>query len=317
MSRPVAVTHAPEGAGNAIRMLAIAKELRERDVDVTMAGGGPGSMFVRMNGFEEFEPADIDFIHRREEDGLLAAVPSAAVSVVCRFRDLYGWIGREDPAYLVTDDPLAMVAAWLCGVNFSRVEHSRPSYFDGWLERWLHRLGNWLSLRLGDVFYLTTLWKDDIDVPGVMPVDPLVVEPDGEQEVGSFDVLIVPGTYSTGFDAIAEELREAGLSVCMVGGEGWEAVPAMLPYMEEADAVLCTGFSSIAEAAVAGTYCVVFPFIDCQKGVAAAIEEYDVAGIDVVRSVEDAVSCLKDPGPAPSYVNGAPDVAGDIIDRLE
>lgn len=316
MPSKIAVTHAPEGAGNAIRMLAVAKELRERGHEVKMAGGGPGKMFVEMNGFEEFEPEDINFIEEREKGSTIRGMAETVPAFLKRFIDFYKWIKKEQPDILVTDDPLAMIAARVQGIRFVRIEHATSDMIEKNLEKNAHRIANYLSIKMGEEFYHTCLWPDEEPEADLKRVNPLVVEPSEEEETGSFDVLVVPGTYSEGFDEIIEELKEEGLNVKVVGGDSWEAVPAMLPFMDEADAVLCTGFSSISESVVAGTKCVVYPFIDAQKGVAREIEERNIEGIDIVRSNRDAVEALTEDLESPDFQNGATEVADDIEEIL-
>lgn len=317
MASKIAVTHAPEGAGNAIRMLAVAKKLREKEHEVVMAGGGPGKMFVEMNGFDEYVPEVIDFISERENGSTARAVIDETPVFLKRFMDFYSWTSEQQPDIMVTDDPLAMLAAKMQGIEFVRIEHSRAGMMSRGLERYSHKIANYLSIKLGEKFYQTCLWPEEEAEKDIHRVNPLVVEPDEKEETGSFDILVVPGTYSEGFDEITEELRDEGLEVKVVGGEGWEAVPAMLPFMEEADAVLCTGFSSLSEAAVAGTRCVLYPFIDAQEGVAREIEKRDIEGVKVVRSQSKALEELLKDGPDPEYPNGADEIAEDIENIIQ
>ena len=62
MPPTVAVTHYPEGAGHATRMAAIAEAIEANGGTVRMAGGGAGTEFVALNGYDEFEPTTVDYI---------------------------------------------------------------------------------------------------------------------------------------------------------------------------------------------------------------------------------------------------------------
>jgi hypothetical protein len=309
----VAVTHAPEGAGNAIRMMAIASEL-EDEYDVVMAGGGPGTFFLEMNGFDEFEPASIDFIDDSNSHNQVVALFLNLFNFFQRFTDFFSWIRKEDPDLMVTDDPLAAVAAKINRIDFFRVDHAKASFFDSKMQYVGFKIFNYYSINFGEGFFYTCLWPDSESVPDkVHSVGPIVFTLDQEFEVDQFDKLVIPGTYSEGFEELAKSLRE-DYEVKLVGGENWETVPAMLPIASEADSVLCTGFSSIAEAAVAGTTCVVYPFIDCQKGVADKIEEHDIKGIEVVHSLDEAKKKMREAEEKPEVGNGVREIA-KVIDR--
>ncbi len=316
MPEKIAVAHAPEGAGNAIRMLAIASELKKNGKEVVMAGGGPGSLFVELNGFEEFEPATVDFIDEREAGGLKDAILKNGPQSVRRFQEFSGWLEKEKPAAVVTDDPFAAFASKSQGTHFFRVDHSKAEFYDSQFERNLHRLFNWFSIEFGEEFFFTCVSPDTGEQEGVKKVNPLVLEPENPEKVEEFDVLLVPGTYSKGFDRLAENLRQRGFRVKMVGDDDWKPVPAMLPYYQEADVVVCTGFSSVSEAVVAGTPCVLYPFIDCQNGVARSIEREESKGIAVVNSIDEALEKVEDPPEAMELENGAPEVAAYIADWL-
>ncbi|WP_234953615.1 hypothetical protein [Halosegnis longus] len=66
----VAVVHYPEGAGHATRMLAIANALEERGADVSFGGGGAGTEFVSLNGYDAVEPTTVDFIDTFQDGSL-------------------------------------------------------------------------------------------------------------------------------------------------------------------------------------------------------------------------------------------------------
>ncbi|MFB6137362.1 MAG: glycosyltransferase [Halobacteriaceae archaeon] len=316
----VALAHAPEGAGNATRTIAVAAELRQRGYDVELAGGGPGTLFAELNGFDPYEPAGVDFIDQRA-DSVVRALADTVPRAARRYADFSSWLRVVEPAVLLADDPFAVAAAERHGVPFVRLDHSTVADFDALAERVGFTLFNGYSLRRADAFCLTTLLPpEQTGRPDLHHVGPVVHVPDpadphtpDADPVEPFDVLVVPGTYSTGFEDLADDLAADGYDVRLVGGPDWEAVPAMYPVAAAADVVLCTGFSSIAEATVAGTHCVVMPFIDCQRGVADRIEAAGVRGVTVARSLERAGAAVRDPGPAPVVESGT----GEVADVLE
>ncbi|WP_424017164.1 hypothetical protein ACOZ4N_14955 [Halorientalis pallida] len=315
----VALAHAPEGAGNATRMLAVAAELDAAGVDVALAGGGPGTDFLRTNGFTVFEPTSVEFIGPRRNGAVLRALAGAVSPAVRRLRDFHAWLGECDPAVLLADDPFAVAAARARGVPFFRLDHSTVACYDALVERAAFRLFNGYSLRTGEGFFHTRLW--DASLPpraaNLRPVDPLAYQPDDPEPVEPFDVLVVPSTFSTGSARVADRLRAAGHDVVLVGGPGWETVPAMTPYAAAADLVVCAGFSAIAEAAVAGTPAVVRPFIDCQRGIAERIDRYGVRGVATAHSTDEVLAHVADPPPDPEFDNGAEQVAADLLDWLD
>ena len=91
----------------------------------------------------------------------------------------------------------------------------------------------------------------------------------------------------------------------------------MTPYTEKADVVICTGFSSIADTVVAGTKCIVFPFLPFQKAIANEIDERNLQGLygayipDEV--VETALECVEEEGNNPEYENGAEEFVDEVM----
>ncbi|MFW6384655.1 MAG: glycosyltransferase [Halodesulfurarchaeum sp.] len=316
MQRPIALAHGSEGGGNANRMLAVAEKLRTRDVPVLVAGGGPGATFLERNGFDEFEPTTIDFISQRGEEGkdLVGTLVQVAPRAAKRFREFREWLDAVEPAVLLTDDPFATIAATILDVPFFRIDHSSVSCYDRPFERLAFTIFNGYSLRCGEAFFYISVFDDPYpDRPAVVPVGPVAHVPPEPEAVEPFDVLIAPSTYSIGFDSIAEQLSEEGLSVTLVGGPDWETVDSLYPYAEAADVMLCSGFSSLAHAAVAGTPVINYPFIDCQCGIADRIEREGVRGIRVVRSADRAVEAVLDQPDPPEVENGAIEVAERLV----
>ncbi len=317
MPEKIAIIYWVEGAGHAARAIPVANELRDRGHDVLMAGNGPGQRFVELNGFESPELAEINFSDNiRDPDVgkiefLREFFTGDIPSLFRRYRQIKQLLNQEEPDKLVTDDLFAALAAIRSDTELYRIDHVMPEYFTG-ITRLSSKVYNYLSLVFGEKIFITSLWDID-ERDGYIGVGPLAQE--GEGEVEEFDVLLIPGSWSDCFDELKEKLEDKGLDVRMVGDDDWETKPAMTPYTGAADCVICTGYSSIADSVVAGTPCVVYPFMPIQKSIAAAIDEHEPEGVKTVDSVEGAVEAARefvDSGIRVDYENGAPEFA----DRL-
>lgn len=311
----VAVTHWSEGAGHASRMLAIAYKLRDEDTDVLMAGGGPGAMFVNMNGFNEFEASTTGWTDKQQQSIIPASIGSLP-GALKRFWEMYRWLKKEDPDIVVTDDPFTVITGAITGQTVFTFEHSYPKMFDLWTDKAISFGYHKFAKTVSEEFFWTSLWESgEGDPDNVHRIDPVSHVADNSVD-DSFDILIIPGTYSTGFERIKEQLEEKEFDVKMVGDQDWEPVKSMAPYAEEADLVICTGFSSIADAMVAGTPALVYPFISCQRGLAKLIEEKDVEGIQIVHSVDEAVKAAEEPPKQPEFDNGADEVVEQLKEYM-
>lgn len=315
MDGPIALAHGPEGAGNATRVMAVAEELRRAGVEVALAGGGSAAQYVELNGFEEFAPTGLDFIRMREVEGtsLLAALRHAAPRMRRRARQFGQWLSGIDPDVLLTDDPAAAVPATIRNIPWYRLDHSSVRCYSDWFARVVYRGFNRASLRLAETFFYTTVFSDPYPgEPNLRAVGPIAHEPQTTESVESFDVLLVPSTYAAGYGELADRLRAEGYSVRLVGGPDWEPVPAILPYFEAAQIAVTSGFSATSEALVAGTPCINWPFLDCQRGIAREIDEQGIDGIQVGHSLESVLEAVADPPATPDFENGAPVVAEQL-----
>lgn len=365
MDRTVAVAYYPEGAGHATRMLAVAKALEARGVDVALAGGGPGARYVEHNGYEQFAPTPVDFVTDYQgraipadgndgdgravdatvtADGWTAPVDgelghfggrrvgvaegTGSIARVLahslprsakRVRDYVGWLRDLDPAAIVTDDMFASMAAPLAKTPLYVLTHNASSYYDAVIEQTVTWLLNRYQLAGAGDFLYPAVWPPDPgDPPGVSHVPPVALEPaKWERSPGDVGVLLVPSTYSTGFDELAAALRAAGRSVTLVGDREWSCVSAMLPYVRGADVVVCSGYSTVMEAAVGGTPCVVWPFTDEQHGFTRVIERTGIPGFQVEHSIPHVLRAVDSPPDAPRYENGASRVAEFVYERLD
>jgi UDP:flavonoid glycosyltransferase YjiC (YdhE family) len=318
MDATVAVVHYPEGAGHATRMLAVARELEARGATVELAGGGPGERFVELLGYEEYVPTVVDFIGDYQGDGglrhvLTGSIPDAAR----RVRDVARWLRSVDADCVVTDDMFASMAAALARVPQFVCTHNTPGYYDDLAERLgaaaLTKQQVWAS----EQFFYPAVWPAlSGDPPGVERVPPLALDEPLDGDPPALDVLISPSTYSDDLESVAVELRARGRDVTVVGGEDWEPVASMLPVLREASVVVCPGYSTVMEAAVAGTPCVIYPFTSEQRGVAEFVDRGGEPGFGVARTPEEAVAAVEDPPASPEFENGAAVVAERVADWL-
>ncbi|MFB6072932.1 MAG: glycosyltransferase [Halobacterium sp.] len=310
MDATVAVVHYPEGAGHATRMLAVARELEARGATVELAGGGPGERFVELLGYEEYVPTVVDFIGDYQGGGSLGAVLTGSVpDAARRIRDVAGWLRDVGADCVVTDDMFVSMAAVLARVPQYVCTHNTPGYYEDFAERAgaaaLTRQQVWASRR----FFYPAVWPAQGGDPrGVERVPPLALDVE-VADVPDVDVLLSPSTYSTALEAVADRLRAAGRDVTVVGGDGWEPVASMLPVLREASVVVCPGYSTVMEAAVAGTPCVIYPFTSEQRGVARFVERGGEPGFAVAETPDEAVAAVRDPPGDPDFDNGAPVVA--------
>jgi hypothetical protein len=317
MTEKVCLVYWCTGTGHAARMIPVAKEFESCGINVSVAGGGFGRKFVEMNGFEHpgltevDDPAEyskLEFIPRFVKDILPSAVRRTA--------ELRQWMKKEEPEKVVTDDVFAMISAATLGVEFHRIDHLTPEMLP---LQWKipQKIYNSVSMIFGEQIIVTSLWPWEEGSENITRVGPLGQE--GEADgVDEYDVLISPGSWGgEEFQEIRKKLEEEGYDVRTVGDENWETRPAMTPYIEAADCVICTGYSSIADTVVAGTPCIVYPFLPFQKAIADGIDERRIEGLNTVgqvaEAVQKAVECVEEECENPEYENGAPEFVDEIL----
>jgi hypothetical protein len=324
VSPHVAVAHYPEGAGHATRMMAVARGLQRRDATVSLAGGGPGGTFYETNGFDAFEPTRVDYVRDFQDApgpvrGLGRVLTASLPDSVRRLRDVAGWLRAEEPDAVVTDDMFAAGAATWTGTPLYVLTHNAANFYRSTVVRVASRglnLGQRLAARR---FFYPTVWPPHADdPPQVSRVPPVALDPPaGTADAGPAEpgVVVVPSTYSEGFDGLAADIAAAGHTVTHVGGPDWEPVPALLPVIERAEAVVCAGYSTVMEAAVAGTPCVVVPHTNEQRGVGRRLDS--VEGFAVATHPGAALTALEDPPSARPHTNGVGVIAERILDDLQ
>jgi len=318
MDLTVAVAHYPEGAGHATRMLAVAQAFEAEGAEVALAGGGPGSRFIEHNGYDVFRAAPVDYIGDYQQGSVGRVLTRSLPYSGKRVFDFVRWLRRVEPAALVTDDMFGAMAASLTGTPLYVVTHNAASYYDAAVEQVFTWLLNRYQLGAAESFLYPAVWPpDEGDPPGVTHVPPIALDsadcPPPDQEVG---VLVVPSVYSANFDVLAETLRTEGREVTLVGDDGWEPVPALLPWIRAADVVVCSGYSTVMEAAVAGTPCVVYPFTDEQHGVTRVLERRGVQGFQIEHSIAHVARAIRHPPREPDHDNGIERVADHVLSEL-
>ena len=315
MSPTIAIVHYCEGAGHATRMVAIARALDAAGADVHIAGGGAGSQYVTLNGYDSYEPTVVDYITDYQEGTISDVVTGSVLNSARRITDIVSWLRGIGPDALVTDDMFAAMAAVRIGVPQYILKHDTPSIYDDRLERLgAHFHCSFQSAAARTFFYPSVWTSDSSDTTDFTHVPPVALEGPDVDVPDDIDVVVVPSHYSN-LGPIAEQLADHGKTVLNVGSESWESVPALLPYLRAANVVVCSGYSTVMEAAVAGTTCVVFPATDEQVGVARHLE--DLSGFEVVTDVDAAVAAAEAPSAAPEYENGDTVIASEILDDLE
>ena len=296
-----------DGAGHAARAIPVLKELESRGIEVAAAGGGPGSRFVDLNDFEQPGLTHAAVKGNTPLKFIKHTFGKLIPNLVKRTKEIGVWMKEEDPDIVVTDDLFAMLVAIKQGRKVYRIDHLTPSLF-GLKWRIPSKIYNKLSLIFGEQIIVTSLWKEEEDPKGYTRVGPLAQEGESDENIEEYDVLINPGTHGEKFGLIKEKLKEKGLNVRTVGDDDWETKPSMTPYTEKADVVVCTGFSSIADTVVAGTPCVIYPFLPFQKAIADRAEEKDIEGVSKAETVDQVIAEVEKycgGNEAPDYENGA------------
>ena len=316
MSPEIAVAHYPEGAGHATRMLAVGKALERGGASVRMAGGGAGAPFVERNGYEEYEPTPVDYIDSYQGGSLRQVVTDSVPKTAARVADYVAWLRETGPDALVTDDMFAAMAALRTEIPLYVLKHDMPGLYENRIERagaLFHTVFQHAAAR---AFFYPAVWPQDASDPeGITHVPPVAL--DGEAtERGDYDAVVVPSHYSE-LGRIADVLEGQGMDVLDVGSEEWEPVPSLLPYIRAADVVVCSGYSTVMDAAVAGTPCVIHPATDEQDAVAARITAAGVDGFTVAEEPLDVIEAATSPPEPPSFENGAAAVADAVLDDLE
>ncbi len=302
----VGIIYHCEGAGHAMRMLAIAERLDDKGVDIEMTGGGPGERFLEMRDLSDYTPT-VTNMRGRFEKNKFKALFYIFSDPLDRLRDLRHWIREENPDVLVTDDVLGLIAAFLEDKKFYTVTHVSRDVPESTLEGWMTWAVNKLVSRKNEEMFYCTIW-DGLKPEGAKQVGPLAPKGSERQDL-DFDILFVPTKASEMEEEITEELE--GYDVKMVGSEDWETQRSLQPFISEADVVICAGYSTMMEAAVAGTSCIMIPQTSEQNGIADILSDYE--GFKTYSGdLEKDISSVGEPQQRP---NGAETIASFLAEE--
>lgn len=315
MPPTIAVAHYPEGAGHATRMLAIANAIETGGGSVRMAGGGAGTEFVALNGYDEFEPTTVDYIDTYQGGSVWQAARRSLPASLRRIADYEAWLSATDPDALVTDDMFAAMAASQYDVPLYVLKHDMPGLYADPIERVGARFHTRFQLSAAREFFYPVVWPESsVDPANATRIPPVALEGTSAVEDGP-DVVVVPSHYSS-LSRLADCLRRQGFDVLDVADDDWDPVPSLLPYIREADAVVCSGYSTIMDAAVAGTPCIITPETDEQEAVADWITRFDVTGFTATDEPADVLDAVANPPAAPDFGNGAELIADTVLTDL-
>jgi hypothetical protein len=296
-------------------MLGVSQALEARGHEVVLGGGGPGTRFIEENGYEVFRAAPVEFIrdYQFRPFSILQVFGRSVPYSAKRTLDFVRWLRDEDPDVLVTDDMFAVVAATMTETPFFVVSHNSMSLYDSVIDEWMTWGINRYQQAFAEEFMYPAVWNATPDDPSpsrIRRIPPIALDgPDAESVPDDVGALLVPSFYSRHFDRLARDLRAAGHAVTRVGGDDWETAPSLLPWIRAADVVVCSGYSTVMEAAVAGTPCIIYPFTDEQHGVSRKIERTGVPGFQVEHSIPHVVRAVDKPPERPEFENGTETVA--------
>lgn len=309
MSTEIGIIYYCEGAGHAMRTLAIAQQLEKRDIDVKMTGGGPGEKFLKLNDRSDFSPTVIKPGTRMHNEGLISALTHLPVNLVQRARDINSWLKENDPDVVLADGPLAAFVASLTGREFYFLNHWDWKLPESRVEKLNTFFVNSLLSFRAEKIFSPAIWEGISD--RAVRVGPLA--PEGGEKKPELDILVVPTDLGDVTENIVGELEREGHSVVKVGSDDWEPQPSLQPYLEEADYVVCSGYSTVMEASVAGTPVIIVPYTSEQRGIAESLDRKqgfrEYSG-DIIQDLEQVKS-------ARQYENGAVQIAEEIAENLE
>ena len=309
MPNEIGIIYYCEGAGHAMRTLAVAQQLEKRGLEVKMTGGGPGEKFLELNGRSDFSPTVIKPGTRMHSEGLISALTHLPGNLVQRARDINSWLKENDPDIVLADGPLAAFVASLTRRRFYFLNHWDWKLPESRVEKLnTFFVNSILSFRAEKIFS-PAIWEDISD--RAIRVGPLA--PEGGEKNPELDILVVPTDLGDVTEKIVEELESEGYNTVKVGSEDWTHQPSLQPYLKEADYVVCSGYSTIMEASVAGTPVIIVPYTSEQRGIAKSLD-----GKQGFRKFSgDILQDLEQVGPVRQYENGAIHIAEEIAENLE
>jgi UDP:flavonoid glycosyltransferase YjiC (YdhE family) len=294
-------------------MLAVAHAFESAGYAPVIAGGGPGEAFVERNGYEEYEPRGVDFIEDFQHGDLWTVLKRSVPNLGKRVRDYVAWLRRERPAFLVTDDISAAIAAAVTSRPYYYLTHDSAEFYTNVVEQVGARIRNRFTVATSELFALPKVWSGGPVIPGASVIPPIAPVSDSDEK--SVDVLVVPSAFSADPERLREALERHGRAVTLVNDDDWEVEPSLQPYIEAANVVVCSGYSTVMEAAVAGTPCIILPHTTEQHGVVRALD--GTRGFYAADTVEDVVSTVNRVTAPERRRNGIEKLTDVVLSRVE
>lgn len=337
MSR-VLFTCSSGGLGHATRSLSIAKYLRDinDEVEILFAGDGLGMDFVEMNNFQSKRIPQPNFFSETGPEENLFELSKPFIENNRQYRALFE---EFDPEVHFCDMELfsLFLGKFYDVYNILLSHEYRPFDFDlKILNRFLRRE----VIKRKDMISERTFYPLAYDTNGYNPegevVGPLAYE-ESAKNFSEFEknVLIIPsgasGMSLEKIEQIASERPETGF---YIRGKDEaelknrssnikfvEKVPNLYPWINGADVLVCSGYSSIMEAVVANTPCLIIPQTDEQIEVAELCRESGIAAVsdDLIQLIDliDREEKLKSLKQQESKLdNGSPEIARFIDSKL-
>lgn len=308
MSANVAIIYYCEGTGHAMRTFAIAQRLKKRGLNVRMTGGGPGEKYVQLNDMSMFSPTVIKPGTRRQNTNLIMALLYLPSNLSKRLFDLKQWMDKKKTDILLTDDPVAGLLASFTGQKFYFINHWDWKIPENKLLKInTFIVNNILSIRSVKIFS-PTLWEQNSEK--FTTVGPLA--PQSDCDAPDIEILVVPTAIKDITNELVDELESQGYSVLKVGSDNWEPKASLQSYIEKADFVICSGYSTVMEAAVAGTPVIIAPHTSEQRGIANILHNkkgFKKYSGDVINDIQN-ITIPKE------YPNGAIRITDEIMNEL-
>lgn len=309
MAEKIGIIYYCEGAGHSMRMLAVAQALESHGFTTAMTGGGPGERFLQMQGRSTFSPANIQPGNQLHHRSAPSAIVNLASGMMERVRDLRKWLRHQNPDIVLTDGSAGPIAAVLEQKPYYFVNHWHWSLPRHPLEKITTVGVNRLVTMTSRTFYCPMIWEGRFP-KGATPVGPLA--PAGDDSDPDVDILVVPTALGSMPEDVTASLERSSHTLTTVGDEDWDPQPSLQPYIEAANVVVCAGYSTIMEAAVAGTPVVIAPFTSEQRGVAELLHSYT----GFTRYSGDILEDINNLQPPAPRDNGASEIASGISQDL-
>ncbi len=279
------------GAGHVGRSLTIANYLRDMDPDseIVFAGGEVGRKMVEENGFRFIGLETPEFF---EDNRPTSNVFRLARTYLRNLKHYKAAIKQENPDVVVVDtEPVFVFISKSLGFRTVFINHEI-------IPLWVEEIGP-ISRRIRNCIIRRTNRKADaIIFPNIMGIEPYdgirekceIVGPLGYDRFehislkGERKVLFVPSATGRVPYELLKFMGDRGYDV-YVRANGMESgrirhlkrIKNLMSYIDACDAVVCSGYSTIMEAAALGKPMVIYPRTEEQRIVGRLCERSGVA----------------------------------------